>query len=84
MSSGSSDEQLSLDLLLDTIGEPQQAQLAELAEHLRSKDVGQRGVDAIGRIHVPVGKAPSQRLGAHVDELDLVRASHHRVGNGLR
>ncbi len=77
-------EQLPLELLLDPIGEPQQAELSQLAEDVGAKEVGQGRVDPVGWVDVAMGETPSERLRAHVDELDLVGASHHGVGNRLR
>ena len=68
--------QLSFELFLNPIGQPQQGQLTQLAQHLGTKDVGQCGVDAVGRIHVSVSEPPTKRLWAHVDELDLIRCAH--------
>ena len=48
---------LPLQLFLYAIGDPQQAQLAQLAEDLGAEHVGERGVDAIRWVHVPVGEA---------------------------
>ena len=74
---------VALEGLLDPVGDPQQRELAEGGEVAGPEVVGERGVDPLGRVDVAVGHAPAQRLGAHVDELDLVGAAHDRVGHGL-
>ncbi len=70
-------------LLVDPIGHPQESQLAERSEVAGSKIVAERGVDALGRIHVSMGQPPAQRLGSHVDQFYLVGAPDHRVRHRL-
>ena len=45
--------------------------------------VAQRGVDPLGRVDVAVRQPAAQRLGGHVDQLDLVGAADHGVGHRL-
>ena len=59
------------DLLVDPVGEPRQSEVAEAAEHGRTKHVRPCGVEALRRVDVPVSEPPAERLGAHVDEFDL-------------
>ena len=72
-----------LEGLVDPVGDPQQRQLAQGGEVAGPEVVGEGGVDLVGRVDVAVGHAPAQRLGAHVDQLDLVGPAHDRVGHGL-
>ena len=72
-----------LEALLDPVGDPQQGQLAQGGEVAGPEVVAERGVDLLGRVDVAVGHAAAQRLGAHVDQLDLVGAPHHGVGHRL-
>ena len=72
-----------VELVVDAIGDPEQRQLAEGAQVPDPEVVGQRGVDALGRVDVAVRHAPAQRLGRHVDQLDLVGGAHPRVRNRL-
>ena len=43
--------------------------------------VAQRGIDLLGRVDVAVRHPSPECLGSHVDELDLLRGAHHRVGH---
>src|SRR5262249_38549356 len=72
-----------LEVLLDAIGDPEQSQLAEGGQVPRPEVVAERGVHPLGRVDVAVRHAPAERLGAHVDQLDLVGAPDDVVGNGL-
>ena len=72
-----------LQVLVDAIGDPEQRELAQRREVPDAEVVGQRGVDAVGRVDVAVGHPAPQRLGAHVDQLDLVGGPHDLVGNRL-
>jgi hypothetical protein len=49
----------------------------------RAEVVGERRVDLVGGVDVAVRHAAAQRLGGHVDELDLVGGAHDLVGDGL-
>ena len=69
--------------VVDPVGDPQQGQLAQRAEVAVAEVVGQGGVDLLGRVDVAVGHPPAQRLGGHVDELDLVGGPHEGVGDRL-
>jgi hypothetical protein len=72
-----------LQLVVDPAGHPQDGQLAQGAQVAGAEVVGQRGVDALGRVDVAVGHAAPQRLGSHVDQLDLLGGPHHLVGDRL-
>ena len=72
-----------LERLVDPVGDPQQRELAQRAEVARPEVVGERGVDLLGRVDVAVRHAPAERLGRHVDQLDLVGGAHDRVGDRL-
>ena len=75
--------QVGLERLLDPVGDPQQGQLPQGAEVPRPEVVGEGGIDSLGRVDVAVGHAPAQRLGRHVDQLDLVGGADDGVGHGL-
>ena len=72
-----------LEPLVDPVGDPQQRQLAQRREVADPEVVRQRGVDLLGRVDVAVGHAAPQRLGRHVDQLDLVGGPDDGVGHGL-
>ena len=69
--------------LVDTIGEPEERELAERGEVALPEVVPERRVDPLRRVDVAVGHSATQGLGSRVDELDLVGAADPRVGNGL-
>ena len=68
---------------VDLVGDPQQGQLAERAEVAGTEVVGQRGVDLVGGVDVPVHHPPAQRLGRDVDQLDLLGGADDLVGDRL-
>lgn len=72
-----------LEVLVDPVGGPQQRQLAQRCQVAGAEVVGQRRVDPVGRVDVAVRHTAAQRLGRHVDQLDLVGPAHHLVGHGL-
>ena len=72
-----------LDRLVHAVGHPQQRQLAERAQVPLAEVVRQGGVDLLRRIDVAVGHAPPERERRHVDQLHLVRRSHHLVRDRL-
>ncbi len=63
---------VAVEAFLDPVGDPEQGELAEGGEVAGAEVVGEGGVDALRRVDVAVGHAAAERLGAHVDELDLV------------
>ena len=69
--------------LVDAVGDPQERELAQRAEVPGPEVVAERGVDPLRRVDVPVGHAPAERLGSHVDELDLVGAPRDLVRDRL-
>ena len=69
--------------VVDAVGHPQQGQLAQRRQVAGPEVVGQGGVDPVGGVDVAVGHAAAQRLGRHVDQLDLVGGPHDRVGDRL-
>ena len=71
--------EVACDLLVDPVGEPRQSEVAEAAEHGRTKHVRPCGVEALRRVDVPVGEPPAQRLGAHVDQFDLCVRAQERI-----
>ncbi len=74
---------VALERLVDTVGQPQQRQLAQGREVARAEVVRERGVDAVGGVDVPVRHPAAQRLRRHVDQLDLVGGAHDVVRDGL-
>ena len=70
-----------LQRLVDLVGDPEQGQLAQRGEVADPEVVAQRGVDLLGRVDVAVRHPPPQRLGRHVDQLDLVGGAHDGVGH---
>ena len=69
--------------VVDAVGDPEQRELPERAQVPGAEVVPERGVDPLGGIDVAVRHPAADRLGSHVDELDLVRAPHDRVGDRL-
>ena len=74
---------VALQPLVDLVGQPEQGQLAQRGEVAGPEVVGQRRVDLLGRVDVAVRHPAAQRLGGHVDELDLLGGADHRVRHGL-
>ena len=72
-----------LERVVDVVGHPQQGELAEGRQVARPEVVRQGGVDPIGSVDVAVGHAAANRLGSHVDQLDLIRLSDDPVGHRL-
>ncbi len=72
-----------LEVLVDTVGDPQERQFAQRGEVAGAEVVGQGGVELVRLVYVAVGHAAAQRLGRHVDQLDLVGAADDLVGYGL-
>ena len=69
-----------VELLVDLVGQPQQRELAQGGEVADPEVVAQGGVDLVGLVDVAVRHPPAQRLGGHVDELDLFGGPDHLVG----
>jgi hypothetical protein len=69
--------------LLHPVRHPQQRQFPQRPEVAGPEPVGQGGVDPFRRVHVAVGEASAQRLGGHVDQLDLVGPADLGVGDRL-
>ena len=69
--------------LLDAVGHPEERELSEGPEVPDAEVVAERRVDPLGRIDVAVGHPPPERLGAHVDELDLIGPPNDLVGDRL-
>ena len=72
-----------LQRVVDAVGDPEERELAQRAEVPRAEVVAERGVDALGRIDVPVRHPAPDRLRRHVHELDLVGPADDRVGDRL-
>ncbi len=68
---------------VDLVGQPQQREFAQRRQVPAPEVVGQRRVDALGRIDVAVGEPAPQRLRRDVDQLDLVGGAHDLVGHLL-
>ena len=75
---------VALQRLVDLVGGPEQGELAQRGEVADPEVVAQRGVDLLGGVDVAVRHPAPQRLGRHVDELDLVGRADHRVGHASR
>ena len=69
--------------VVDAVGDPEQRELAQRAEVAGAEVVPERRVDPLGRVDVPVRHPAPDRLGRHVDELDLVGPPHDGVGDRL-
>ena len=65
------------------VGHPEQGELAQGGQVAHAEVRRERGVDLLGLVDVAVGHPPTQRLRAHVDQLDLVGRAHHGVGDRL-
>ena len=72
-----------LQALVHLVREPQQGQLAQRGQVPGAEVVGQRRVDLLRGVDVPVRHPPPQRLRRHVDQLDLVGGADHGVGDGF-
>ena len=72
-----------LQALVDLVGQPQQGQLTQRGQVPGAEVVGQRRVDLLRRIDVPVRHPAPQRLRGHVDQLDLVSGAHHGIRDRL-
>ena len=68
---------------VDTVGDPQQGKLSQCTEVAGAEIVRQRGVDLLRGVDVAVRHPPPHRLGRHVDQLDLLGGTYHRVGDRL-
>ena len=69
--------------LVDLVGQPEQREFPQRGQVPRPEVVGERGVDLLRRVDVAVRHPAAQRLGGHVDELNLVGGPDHRVGHRL-
>ena len=69
--------------VVDAVGDPEERQLAQRAEVAGAEVVAERRVDSLGRIDVAVRHPAADRLGGHVDELDLVGPPDDGVGDRL-
>ena len=74
---------VALHLLVDLVGQPKQGELAQRGEIADPEVIGQSGVDLVCAVDVAVGHPAAQRLGGHVDKLDLVGAAHPGVRHGF-
>ena len=72
-----------VECLVDAVGHPEEGELPERTEVPYAEVVAERGIDPLRGIDVPVGHAPAQRFGRHVDELDLVGAAGDLVRDRL-
>ena len=69
--------------VVDAVGDPEQRELSQRAEVAGAEVVAESGVDPLGRIDVAVRHPAPDRLGRHVDELDLVGTPDDGVGDRL-
>ena len=74
---------VSLQSLLNPVGQPEQGQLTQRCEVPRPEVVGERGIDPVRRVHIAMHHPPPQRLGRHVDQFDLVGPARNLVGQLL-
>ena len=72
-----------VELVVDLVGQPEQASSRSAVRLPIAEVVGQRRVDLLRRVDVPVRHPPAQRLRGHVDQFDLVGAADDLVGHGL-
>ena len=69
--------------LVDAVADPGEREFAKGSEVAGSEVVRERRVDALGGVDVAAREPVAQRDRRQVDELDLVRAPHHLVGDSL-
>ena len=69
--------------LLDAVGEPQQRELAQGRQVALAEVVGERRVDLLRLVDVAVRHPPTQCLGRHVDEFDLLGAPDDDIRHRL-
>src|SRR5262249_16004000 len=74
---------VALQVVLDSIGQPQQGEFPQCGQVARSEVVRQCGVDQVALVDVAVRHAPTQGFGGHVYQLDLFGRAHYRVGHCL-
>lgn len=72
-----------LKLLVDLVGQPEQRQLAQRGEVADPEVVAERGVDLVGAVDIAVRHPAAQRLGCHVDKLDLLGGADDLVRHRL-
>ncbi len=72
-----------LEVLVDPVRDPEQCQLAQGGEVAGAEVVREGGVHLVGLVDVAVRHPAAQRLGRHVDQLDLVGPADDLVGDGL-
>ena len=72
-----------LERVVDLVGHPEQCELPERGEVAGAEVVGERGVDPLRRVDVAVRHATADRLGRHVDQLDLLGGADDGVRDGL-
>ncbi|EPJ41365.1 putative Sensor protein KdpD [Streptomyces afghaniensis 772] len=68
---------------VDPVGHPEQRQLAQGGQVAGAEVVRQGRVDLVGCVDVAVRHPPPQRLGRHVDQLDLAGPPYDLVRHGL-
>ena len=72
-----------LQSLVDLVGQPEQGELAQRGQVPGAEVVRERRVDLLRRVDVAVRHPAAQRLGGHVDQLNLVGGPDDRVGHRL-
>ena len=74
---------VALHLLVDLVGKPEQGKFPQRREVADPEVVRQRSVNLVCGVDVAVRHAAPQRLGRHVDKLNLVRGAHDGVRHGF-
>ena len=74
---------VALQSLVHLVGQPEQGQLTQGGQVAGAEVVGQRGIDLLRRVDVPVRHPAAERLGRLIDQFDLVGGAHHGVGDRL-
>ena len=72
-----------LETIVDLIGEPQKRELAKRREVPLAEKLAERRIHGRGPVHLPLPQPHAQRIGAQVDQLDLLRFAQDRIGNRL-
>jgi hypothetical protein len=63
---------ITLEPLVDLVGQPQERELAQRGQVADPEVVSEGRIDFLGLVDVAVGHPAAQRLGRHVDQLDLI------------
>lgn len=74
---------VALQPLLDPVGEPQQGKFPQCGQVAYPEVVREGGFDAVRWVDVAVHHTAAQHLGRQIDQLDLIGATRHLVGQRL-